>query len=64
MLDEVERAYPENETLFSLETIDLNVDGQTVACLFYPMSAASVLGLSKIRSGNWVEHRRSRATED
>jgi len=64
VLDEVERAYPENETLFSLEVIDLNVDGQTVACLFYPVSAASVLDLPEIRSGNWVEHRRSRTTKN
>lgn len=64
VLDEVERAYPENETLFSLEAIDLNVHGQTVACLFYPMSAASVLDLPEIRSGNWAEHRRSRSTKN
>lgn len=63
VLDEVERAYPENETLFSSEAIDLNVHGQTVTCMFYPVSAASVLGLPEIRSGDWVEHRRSRATK-
>ncbi|MGU7770406.1 gamma-glutamylcyclotransferase family protein [Burkholderia sp. MR1-5-21] len=63
VLDEIEQAYPEDDTLFVGQPIDVEVDGQKVRCLFYPVSAASTAGVTEIHSGDWVSHRRSRTPQ-
>ncbi|HEY2608446.1 MAG TPA: gamma-glutamylcyclotransferase, partial [Paraburkholderia sp.] len=38
----------------------VKVDGNVVNCRFYPVTPNAVKGLPEIRSGDWVEHRRTR----
>ncbi|SAL02524.1 gamma-glutamylcyclotransferase family protein [Caballeronia ptereochthonis] len=64
VLDEIEHVYPGVEGLFQSHRlhIEVEVEGRKdrVDCLIYPVAAASVAGLPRIESGDWVEHRATR----
>ena len=60
VLDEIEAVYPGVEDRFLAREVMVKVDGNVVNCRFYPVSPNSVKGLPEIRSGDWVEHRRTR----
>jgi len=64
VLDEIEEVYPGRDGLFLRRQIVLEVHTETgvetLACLFYPVAAASVAGRPRIPDGDWVAHRRQR----
>lgn len=63
ILDEIERAYPGIDGLFVGREITLEVGGQPLVCLFYPVTESAVQGKPEIASGDWVAHRRSRSAD-
>ncbi|UDM51796.1 gamma-glutamylcyclotransferase [Cupriavidus sp. MP-37] len=62
VLDEIEEVYPGQATLFVREEQAVQLDGQPVACLLYPVADAAVATLPRIDSGDWVAYRRARDT--
>jgi gamma-glutamylcyclotransferase (GGCT)/AIG2-like uncharacterized protein YtfP len=60
VLDEIEAVYPGVEDRFLARDVMVKVDGNVVNCRFYPVTPSAVKGLPEIRSGDWVEHRRTR----
>ena len=60
VLDEIEQVYPGVDGLFVSKEVDLEVQGERVACLYYPVAPASVAGRPEIEGGDWVAHRRAR----
>ncbi|WP_322013968.1 gamma-glutamylcyclotransferase family protein [Paraburkholderia sp. J12] len=60
VLDEIEHVYPGVDGLFVSAQVSVEVDGQQMGCLFYPVAHASVHGRPEIRSGDWIAHRLSR----
>ncbi|MBC8727181.1 gamma-glutamylcyclotransferase [Paraburkholderia sp. UCT2] len=60
VLDEIEAVYPGVEDRFLAREVMVKVDGNVVNCRFYPVAPSAVKGLPEIRSGDWVEHRRTR----
>jgi len=60
VLDEIEAVYPGVEDRFVARDVMVKVDGNVVNCRFYPVAPGAVKGLPEIRSGDWVEHRRTR----
>ncbi|MDE1184005.1 gamma-glutamylcyclotransferase family protein [Paraburkholderia sp.] len=60
VLDEIEAVYPGNDTLFLPQDLMVKIDGETVPCRFYTVTGTSVQGLPLIKSGDWIEHRRTR----
>jgi gamma-glutamylcyclotransferase (GGCT)/AIG2-like uncharacterized protein YtfP len=59
VLDEIEQVYPGIEGLFMPREVTVDVEGTPVTCRYYPVQRDAVKGLPEIRSGDWVEHRRS-----
>jgi len=59
VLDEIEQVYPGVEGLFMPREVTVDVEGTPVTCRYYPVQRDAVKGLPEIRSGDWVEHRRS-----
>jgi gamma-glutamylcyclotransferase (GGCT)/AIG2-like uncharacterized protein YtfP len=60
VLDEIEAVYPGVEDRFLAREVLVKVDGNVLNCRFYPVAASAVKGLPEIRSGDWVEYRRTR----
>lgn len=60
VLDEIEAVYPGVEDRFVARDVMLKVDGNVLNCRFYPVTPQAVKGLSEIKSGDWVEYRRTR----
>jgi gamma-glutamylcyclotransferase (GGCT)/AIG2-like uncharacterized protein YtfP len=60
ILDEIEAVYPGVEDRFLAREVMVKVAGDVVNCRFYPVAPSAVKGLPEIRSGDWVEHRRTR----
>jgi gamma-glutamylcyclotransferase (GGCT)/AIG2-like uncharacterized protein YtfP len=60
VLDEIEAVYPDVGGIFLAHEVMVKVDGSAVNCRFYPVTPGVVKGLPEIRSGDWVEHRRTR----
>jgi gamma-glutamylcyclotransferase (GGCT)/AIG2-like uncharacterized protein YtfP len=60
VLDEIEAVYPGVEDRFLAREVMVKVDGNVLNCRFYPVAPSAVKGLPEIRSGDWVEHRRTR----
>lgn len=60
VLDGIEEVYPGVEGLFVAREVTVDVDGEAFACRYYPVTKGAVKGLPEIRSGDWVEHRRTR----
>ncbi|WP_028224673.1 gamma-glutamylcyclotransferase family protein [Paraburkholderia ferrariae] len=60
VLDEIEQVYPGVDGLFMAKQVSVEVDGQHVACLFYPVAHEAVHGRPEIRGGDWIAHRLSR----
>ncbi|HEY4801062.1 MAG TPA: gamma-glutamylcyclotransferase family protein [Paraburkholderia sp.] len=59
VLDEIEQVYPGVEGLFVSREVDVEVQGERVACLYYPVAPAAIAGRPEIASGDWVAHRRA-----
>lgn len=57
VLDEIEAVYPGVEGLFLAREVTLDVDGEPLACRYYPVTANAVKGLQEIVSGDWVVYR-------
>lgn len=60
VLDEIEHVYPGVQGLFMAGQVSVEVLGQQMACLFYPITADSVDGRPEIHGGDWVAHRLAR----
>jgi len=60
VLDEIEEVYPGIDGLFLARDTEVDVGGARVRCRFYPVARESVAGLTEIRGGDWIAHRRSR----
>lgn len=60
VLDEIEDVYPGVEGLFVAHEGSVEMEGAAITCRFYPVGEHAVKGLARIRSGDWVEYRRSR----
>lgn len=60
VLDEIEAVYPGVQGLFTAEQIEIEVQGQPVACLFYPVAPEAAHDRPEIYSGDWVAHRLAR----
>lgn len=60
VLDAIEEIVPGRECLFMRETCHIEVGGETLTCLYYPIRAASAQGLPRIDGGDWVSHHRAR----
>lgn len=63
VLDEIEAVYPGVEGLFLAREVSLDVDGEPLACRFYPVAAKAVQGLPEIASGDWVVYRSERGRQ-
>jgi gamma-glutamylcyclotransferase (GGCT)/AIG2-like uncharacterized protein YtfP len=63
VLDEIEQVYPGVEGLFVAHEVSVELDGVATTCRFYPVTKNAVKGLPEIRSGDWVEYRRTRRGE-
>ncbi len=65
VLDEIEEVYPGVERLFRAHRLHVEVTAlekrERVDCLIYPVTATAVAGRPGIESGDWVEHRATRA---
>lgn len=60
VLDEIEQVYPGVDGLFVSKEVDIEVQGERVACLYYPVAPAAVAGHPEIEGGDWIAHRRAR----
>lgn len=60
VLDEIEQVYPGVDGLFVSKQVDIEVQGQRIACLYYPVACAAIAGRPEIAGGDWVAHRRAR----
>jgi gamma-glutamylcyclotransferase (GGCT)/AIG2-like uncharacterized protein YtfP len=60
VLDEIEQVYPGVDSLFVAREVDVEVQGERVACLYYPVAPAAASGRPEIAGGDWVAHRRAR----
>ncbi|WP_321896953.1 gamma-glutamylcyclotransferase family protein [Paraburkholderia heleia] len=60
VLDEIEQVYPGADGLFVSAEVDIEVHGERIACLYYPVASAAVAGRPEIAGGDWVAHRRTR----
>ncbi|WP_322029809.1 gamma-glutamylcyclotransferase family protein [Paraburkholderia sp. J76] len=60
VLDEIEQVYPGVDGLFVSRQVDVEVEGERIACLYYPVALAAIAGRPEIEGGDWVAHRRAR----
>ncbi|CAG9237059.1 Gamma-glutamylcyclotransferase family protein [Paraburkholderia tropica] len=60
VLDEIEQVYPGVDGLFVSKAVSIEVQGERIDCLYYPVAPGAVAGRPEIASGDWVEHRRAR----
>jgi gamma-glutamylcyclotransferase (GGCT)/AIG2-like uncharacterized protein YtfP len=60
VLDEIEQVYPGVDGLFVSRELDVDVQGERVSCLYYPVAPAAVAGRPEIKGGDWVAHRQTR----
>lgn len=60
VLDEIEQVYPGVDGLFVSKEVSVDVAGERVACLYYPVAPAAVADKPEIVGGDWVAHRRAR----
>ena len=60
VLDEIEQVYPGVGGLFVSREMAIEVQGERVACLYYPVTPAAIAGRPEIASGDWVAYRRAR----
>ncbi|QGZ61318.1 gamma-glutamylcyclotransferase family protein [Paraburkholderia acidisoli] len=60
VLDEIEQVYPGVDGLFVSKEVSVDVAGERVACLYYPVAPAAVADKPEIPGGDWVAHRRAR----
>ncbi|SDB97716.1 gamma-glutamylcyclotransferase family protein [Paraburkholderia lycopersici] len=60
VLDEIEQVYPGVDGLFVSGQVNVEVQGERVACLYYPVAPAAAAGRPEIEGGDWVAHRRAR----
>lgn len=60
VLDEIEEVYPGRPGLFLRDTTTVELNGDALECIFYPVDASAVSDRARIDCGDWVEHRRSR----
>ncbi len=65
VFDEIEEVYPGVEGLFRAYRLHVEVTAlekrERVDCLIYPVTASAVDGRPGIESGDWVQHRATRA---
>ncbi|WP_233881392.1 gamma-glutamylcyclotransferase family protein [Paraburkholderia flagellata] len=60
VLDEIEQVYPGVDGLFVSKEVDIDVQGERIACLYYPVASGAIAGRPEIAGGDWVAHRRTR----
>ncbi|MCG5073529.1 gamma-glutamylcyclotransferase family protein [Paraburkholderia tagetis] len=60
VLDEIEQVYPGVDGLFVAQKVSVEVEGERLECLFYPVARHAVAGRPQIHGGDWVAHRLSR----
>lgn len=60
VLDEIEQVYPGVDGLFVSQKVNLEVAGERLECLFYPVAHYAVKGRPQIPGGDWVAHRLGR----
>ncbi|WP_028230713.1 gamma-glutamylcyclotransferase family protein [Paraburkholderia mimosarum] len=60
VLDEIEQVYPGVDGLFVSSEVDVEMRGDRVACLYYPVAPAAIAGRPEIAGGDWVAYRRTR----
>ncbi|MFD1556416.1 gamma-glutamylcyclotransferase [Paraburkholderia silviterrae] len=60
VLDEIEQVYPGVDGLFVAQKVNVEVEGEQLECLFYPVAHHAVKGRPLIHGGDWVAHRLGR----
>ncbi|HKT98422.1 MAG TPA: gamma-glutamylcyclotransferase family protein [Paraburkholderia sp.] len=60
VLDEIEEVYPGVDGLFVAQKVNVEVEGEQIECLFYPVAHHAVKGRPQIHGGDWVAHRLGR----
>ncbi|CAG9262005.1 gamma-glutamylcyclotransferase family protein [Paraburkholderia unamae] len=60
VLDEIEQVYPGVDGLFISKEVNIEVQGERIACLYYPVAPGAIAGRPEIESGDWVAHRLAR----
>lgn len=60
VLDEIEQVYPGVDDLFVSRQVDLEVAGERLACLYYPVAPAAAADKPEIVGGDWIAHRLAR----
>ena len=60
VLDEIEQVYPGVDGLFVARKVNVEVAGEQLECLFYPVAQHAVQGRPQIHGGDWVAHRLAR----
>lgn len=57
VLDEIEQVYPGVDGLFVSREVHVEVAGERVACLYYPVTPAAAADKPEIAGGDWIAHR-------
>ncbi|WP_028219459.1 gamma-glutamylcyclotransferase family protein [Paraburkholderia oxyphila] len=60
VLDEIEQVYPGVDGMFAAQKVNVEVQGEQLECLFYPVARHAVKGRPQIHGGDWVAHRLGR----
>ncbi|QBQ97760.1 gamma-glutamylcyclotransferase family protein [Paraburkholderia pallida] len=60
VLDEIEQVYPGVDGMFAAQKVRVEVAGEQLECLFYPVAHHAVKGHPQIHGGDWVAHRLGR----
>ncbi|CAB3789527.1 hypothetical protein LMG28688_02889 [Paraburkholderia caffeinitolerans] len=60
VLDEIEQVYPGVDGLFVSQKVSVEVAGERLECLFYPVARHAVQGRPRIHGGDWIAHRLAR----
>lgn len=64
VLDEIEGVSAGVDSLFKSREVTVAVAGHPVRCFFYPVENVSVLGRTRIETGDWVSYRLERDSDE
>ncbi|MEI2416077.1 gamma-glutamylcyclotransferase family protein [Orrella sp. JC864] len=60
VMDEIEEYVPGTDCMYQRQPVEVEMDGRTLRCEYYPVAARYLQGLAPLDAQDWVAYRRAR----